>query len=478
MPTTFFRLEAHVKDPMMALELKLISMNSRGGQGFTALSTFANFQDTVSISVFNAILTVHEEIITSVSDNIDDCPWKFYTFDSTNHRKVESMLQKNSLKPLSLPVWFRACEPAVLLAFWARGGCCSSFALQRQCFKEKPPASWPVDLRESITPDRIVSVKATVVLTESHKTPQIEMTKQFQKCEIQKSLWVVESKLEMIQIDQEHKAKKLKKTMVAEESETCLDSLMAAEGAQVCFAEQEDALELFGGFGSFPDVGSRSNPGFLQISESETASVPAANDDLADFVAAPQAGQHWNPGKDVGRHIQRGFNEQAQILVVNLMLNLAKLSPQVLKSINESLPPVSPVRPLSARVAGQLLGVSGNSLKGVLHRVKNNGWVPHKPSVDGSSAGAVVGDCRVNGDGRVNGDRRVNAPAAETAKTQRDARSSLTSLVREAVSTVGNARPDGDFLEAITRLQKHGVDVGDKYCSQKFLQMHDGNGKC
>ena len=65
-----------------------------------------------------------------------------------------------------------------------------------------------------------------------------------------------------------------------------------------------------------------------------------------------------------------------------------------------------------------------------------------------------------------------------TAKAPRDARSALTSLVREAVSTVGNARADGDFLEAIARLQKHGVDVGDKYCSQKFLQMHDGNGKC
>ena len=49
--------------------------------------------------------------------------------------------------------------------------------------------------------------------------------------------------------------------------------------------------------------------------------------------------------------------------------------------------------------------------------------------------------------------------AQETAKAPRDARSALTSLVREAVSTVGNARADGDFLEAIARLQKHGVDV-------------------
>ena len=159
-----------------------------------------------------------------------------------------------------------------------------------------------------------------------------------------------------------------------------------------------------------------------------------------------------------------GLNEQAQVLVVNLMLNLAKLSPQVLRSISESLPPVSPVRPLTARVAGQLLCMSGNSLKGILHRVKNNDWVPHKPSLDGTSADAVVGDGLVH--------------AQETAKAPRDARSALTSLVREAVSTVGNARADGDFLEAIARLQKHGVDVGDKYCSQKFLQMHDGNGKC
>ena len=157
-----------------------------------------------------------------------------------------------------------------------------------------------------------------------------------------------------------------------------------------------------------------------------------------------------------------GLYEQGQILVINLMLNLAKLSPQVLKSISESLPPVSPIRPLNARVAGQLLCMSGNTLKGILHRVKNNDWVPHKPSVDGSSADAVVGDGQVH---------------ALAAKSPRDARSALTSLVREAVSTVGNARPDGDFLEAITRLQKHGVDVGDKYCSQKFLQMHDSNGK-
>ena len=65
-------------------------------------------------------------------------------------------------------------------------------------------------------------------------------------------------------------------------------------------------MELFGGFGSFPDVGSRSITGSLQISESDTESVSGAKDDLADFVAVPQAGQRWNPGKDVGRHILRG----------------------------------------------------------------------------------------------------------------------------------------------------------------------------
>eukprot|EP00439_Symbiodinium_sp_Y106_P076715 s402_g15.t2 len=391
MPTTFFMLEAIVKGPMTALEKKLISMNTRTGQGFTALSTFANHQETVSISVFSTVLTVQEEIIQSevaaVNDEVDEgsMPWRFFKFtEPSMHGKVESVLRKNCLKPLTEPLWFRQAEPAVLVSFWTTEGQSQSFALSQFCFKQKPADSWPVDV--AVSP-----VAACGQL----------------------------------------------------------------QGAQLCLAGQEDEVELFGGFGSFPGVGSRSSiSGSLQISESDTETVSAAKDDLADFVDAPQAGQRWNPGKDVGRHILRGLYEQGQILVINLMLNLAKLSPQVLKSISESLPPVSPIRPLNARVAGQLLCMSGNTLKGILHRVKNNDWVPHKPSVDGSSADAVVGDGQVH---------------ALAAKSPRDARSALTSLVREAVSTVGNARPDGDFLEAITRLQKHGVDVGDKYCSSNNL---------
>ena len=91
-------------------------------------------------------------------------------------------------------------------------------------------------------------------------------------------------------------------------------------GAQLCLAGQEDEVELFGGFGSFPGVGSRSSiSGSLQISESDTETVSAAKDDLADFVDAPQAGQRWNPGKDVGRHILRG---EGHALHMTEMLNL------------------------------------------------------------------------------------------------------------------------------------------------------------
>ena len=213
-------LEASVKDPMMALEKKLISMNSRCGQGFTALSTLANHQETVSISVFSAILTVQEESIQSevagVNDEVDEgsIPWRFFKFvDPGMHGKVEAVLRKNCLKPMTEPLWFRQAEPAVLLCFWANEGMTDTFVLQQQCFKQKPAASWPVDLRvspcgefwtaptDSVTPDRIISVKATVVVTESQKTPQIQMTKQFQKCEIQKALFVLDSKLDMVQIE-------------------------------------------------------------------------------------------------------------------------------------------------------------------------------------------------------------------------------------------------------------------------------------
>ena len=218
MPTTFFMLEAIVKDPMTALEKKLISMNTRTGQGFTALSTFANHQETVSISVFSTVLTVQEEIIQSevaaVNDEVDEgsMPWRFFKFtEPSMHGKVESVLRKNCLKPLTEPLWFRQAEPAVLVSFWTTEGQSQSFALSQFCFKQKPADSWPVDVAvspvaacwtapgsmEHLAADKVISVRATIIVTASRKVEQSQMSVQYQRLEIQTAPRVLESKLDL-----------------------------------------------------------------------------------------------------------------------------------------------------------------------------------------------------------------------------------------------------------------------------------------
>eukprot|EP00439_Symbiodinium_sp_Y106_P060129 s2421_g8.t2 len=202
-PTTFFMLEASVKDPMMALEKKLMRYLSATPVPKCRNSWEANHQETVSISVFSAILTVQEESIQSevagVNDEVDEgsIPWRFFKFvDPGMHGKVEAVLRKNCLKPMTEPLWFRQAEPAVLLCFWANEGMTDTFVLQQQCFKQKPAASWPVDLR-------------------------VQAVLQGERDLLQQDL------ARLSREDREHQVKKQKMTLLPAESES-----MAAERAQ------------------------------------------------------------------------------------------------------------------------------------------------------------------------------------------------------------------------------------------------------
>ena len=72
---------------------------------------------------------------------------------------------------------------------------------------------------------------------------------------------------------------------------------------------------------------------------------------------------------------------QAQMLIANVFFSLKRISAETLKLILNDTKPVSqqPCRPMAAEVASRLCRVAGNTVRTVIHRLSQNGWMVQEP---------------------------------------------------------------------------------------------------
>lgn len=95
----------------------------------------------------------------------------------------------------------------------------------------------------------------------------------------------------------------------------------------------------------------------------------------------------WIPGTDMGQLIGRSgvgkgnIDVQAQMLIANVFYSLKRLSSETLKVLLSVTMPVSQqsCRPMAAEVASRLCRVAGNTVRTVIHRLSQNGWIVQEP---------------------------------------------------------------------------------------------------
>lgn len=188
-------------------------------------------------------------------------------------------------------------------------------------------------------------------------------------------------------------------------------------------------------------------------------------------LGLPAANQ-WVCGQNAGDFVtrRRPATCQAQIFMVNVYLNLRKLSNGQLLAICSTLPSADPkagwvnlfcvrstsrrspaqIKPYSLRAAAAILGVPAGTLITIFQRVRSNGWAPVEPAV------RDVATPQLRGSKRPWREQNVDI---------------LRTLVREAVHVSAKGLPDIEYIHAVCRLALNGVPVGDKYCSSNFVEL-------
>ena len=162
----------------------------------------------------------------------------------------------------------------------------------------------------------------------------------------------------------------------------------------------------------------------------------------------------WRPGESAAPHVARkvgALRQQAQVLVTNAYLNMRKLDKNLLRSICNSLPPISTTaKVLAARATAHILRLSANTIRGCVRRVSQNRWTTY--DVAGTEA------------------ELRTAVSSVSAQKREAPQVILERLVREAVHNIARSRTDEEFVLSVAKLQKHGLDCGDKFVSKEFLQ--------
>lgn len=164
-------------------------------------------------------------------------------------------------------------------------------------------------------------------------------------------------------------------------------------------------------------------------------------------------GCDWNPGRDCGSWVvgKLGLGEQGQVLITNLYLSLRKLPASVNRTILDYLRPGhGATRNFADRVSAALLGVSRSTARYVFDRLQRNRWQPVRPQVAPSASEG----CQM-------------VSSATPPLSDLDA---MKVRVREVLAVCSGGRPDVDYATAMSRLKSHGLDVGDKHLSRKFVE--------
>ena len=162
----------------------------------------------------------------------------------------------------------------------------------------------------------------------------------------------------------------------------------------------------------------------------------------------------WRPSVDCGIYMAGRVDSaevEAQVLSVNVCLNLKRLPSSFAKSLWSCLTPGGPgiVCNFADRLASKLMGISHSKARKIHERERGNNWIP-------------IGAAGVS----------TAAPATEPQKQDRDLRalSALKVRVREALSIAHWGEPDTAFERQMARLQLHGLHLGTKYRSQHLVQ--------
>ena len=115
-------------------------------------------------------------------------------------------------------------------------------------------------------------------------------------------------------------------------------------------------------------------------------------------------------------------------------------------------------RPLAARAAAHLVGVSAWTISSIRDRVARNGWKPYALASDSQTA---------TGSGEPEAANEVRTSSPQDI---------MVCLVREAVYTISHGYPDAHYMQSLCRLSMNGVSIGDKFASKSFLQMVEFTG--
>lgn len=100
-----------------------------------------------------------------------------------------------------------------------------------------------------------------------------------------------------------------------------------------------------------------------------------------ELVDCEEIKSSWNPGLDVGSWVRRRWaplNAQCQVLLANVVLNLKKLPPAVLRSMLDYLPsfPECSVSSLHFRAASWLVRLPQGTLRNMYQKLQNGDWQP------------------------------------------------------------------------------------------------------
>lgn len=133
----------------------------------------------------------------------------------------------------------------------------------------------------------------------------------------------------------------------------------------------------------------------MDESQPEKGFVLRADQSMEDkFYNCEEDKSAWHPGMDVGTWVRRRWaplNAQCQVLLANLVLNLKKMPPTVLRSMVQHLPCFQEcsVSSLPFRAASWLVRLPQGTLRNMYQKLQNNDWEPQDAVANHKSAQAA-----------------------------------------------------------------------------------------
>ena len=171
-----------------------------------------------------------------------------------------------------------------------------------------------------------------------------------------------------------------------------------------------------------------------------------------------QTNRQWRPGEGawgwVGPHAP--LNQQAQVLVANIMAAVGALPRQTLRHLASVTTKVGATS--AKRVAAWLLGIGKNTISRLMRNLKAHEWVPQEPHP------CVPG--KVNHTATLSSSTK---PAGGLSPEDRE-QQAMTNLVRMALVNAVEGRSGQEFERDVHRHALAGCVIGDKQRSRHFCR--------